>query len=161
MIDYNEVAAIETQIASRVRNFKRMNDTTWNWSCDVCGDSRKDTRKARFFAGSKNNGALLVYCHNCGYSASFKHYTEYKHPDVYRSLQQDSFFDNNTLFDYDVIIESADSDGVLKKLFFIDRFNNTDDWVAYLKKKKIRLSKKSFEKLLLLFRASAHFHQPF
>lgn len=157
MIDYNEVSAVETQISSRVRNFKRIGDTNWNYSCDVCGDSVTNSRKARFFVGQdKKSGTLMVHCHNCGYSASFKNYCEYKHPDVHKELNQKKFFSDNTLYDIDSIINKIDSEEVLVKLFFIDRFKDTNQWVGCLRDRKIKVNKNNFKKLLLLYR---QFHQ--
>ena len=149
MIDYNEVTVIETQISTRVRNFKRINDTQWMYSCDICGDSTKNLRKARFGIGVKE-GKLFCNCFNCGYSATFRSYCQYKHPDVFQQLSQKSFFDNNVLFDVDSIIDKVDSDSQLVKLFFINRFSNTILWINFLKGKKIQPSKKNFTKLLLL-----------
>lgn len=157
MIDYNEVSAIETQIQSRVRNFKRVSDTQWVYSCDICGDSKKNTRKTRFGIGVKD-GKLFCNCFNCGYSATFKSYCQFKHPDVFRSLSEKQFFDNNTLFDVDGIIEKLlDSENMLVKLFFINRFKDELSWVKFLRKKKIKPTKKNFSHLLLLHKK---FHFP-
>ena len=149
MIDFNEVTAIQTQISSRVRNFKRVSDTQWMYSCDICGDSVKNTRKTRFGIGVKD-GKLFCNCFNCGYSATFRSYCQYKHPDVFRSLSQQKFFDDNLLFEVDSIIKNVDSEAILAKIFFINRFRDTRQWIKFLKKKKIRPSKQNFSKLLLI-----------
>lgn len=51
-------------ISSRLRNFKRKNNNTYQMSCPVCGDSKKDKRKARGFIYNQK-GRLRFYCHNC------------------------------------------------------------------------------------------------
>ena len=52
-------------ISSRLRNFKQKKDYLWNFSCPLCGDSKKNLSKARGYAFAK--GVNLFYsCHNCG-----------------------------------------------------------------------------------------------
>jgi len=52
-------------ISSRLRNFKQKKDYLWNFSCPLCGDSKKNLSKARGYVFAK--GANLFYsCHNCG-----------------------------------------------------------------------------------------------
>lgn len=57
-------------ISSRLRNFVRKSDRLWNCSCPICGDSKKDKRKARgyFFVHDEH---VLYKCHNCGVATSF------------------------------------------------------------------------------------------
>lgn len=62
-----------------------------------------------------------------------------------------------SLFSHDDIVNRIDSDEILLKLFFIDRFKNTDQWIYFLKSKKISLNRKSLQRLLLLHK---QFHQP-
>ena len=65
----NDVSFLN-QISSRLLLFKKVSDSTWNCRCPICGDSKKDPRKARgfFFRGSD---CLFFKCHNCGISKSF------------------------------------------------------------------------------------------
>lgn len=157
MINWNEVTAINTELPSRVRNFQKIGDNQWKWSCDICGDSRTNTRKARLFTGYDGK-SMMCFCHNCGWAGSFKKYTELQHPDIYRKLNEQSFLDGAmSLFSHDDIINKIDSDEILIRLFFIDRYKNIDQWIYLLKSKKISLNRKSLQRLLLLHKA---FHQP-
>jgi len=52
-------------LSSRVRNFKKTNEYTWNFSCPFCGDSKTNTRKARGYIHKKQT-SLYFKCHNCG-----------------------------------------------------------------------------------------------
>lgn len=52
-------------LSNRLRNFKRVSQYVFNFSCPLCGDSLKDTRKARGYVYEKDN-KLLYHCHNCG-----------------------------------------------------------------------------------------------
>lgn len=145
MIDYNEVSTINVDISTRVRNFKKKGDTSWNWSCDICGDSKRDSRKARFYCSS-NGQQLMCFCHNCGYSNTFRKYTEHQHPDVYRRLGELSFFEQQTLFNINDIIKTIDDDNIVGKLCYVDRFTKVGDWITFLKKKKIILNKNNFDR---------------
>lgn len=52
-------------ISARLRNFKRKKDTLYQCSCPICGDSEKDSTKARgYFFIYKND--FWYKCHNCG-----------------------------------------------------------------------------------------------
>lgn len=52
-------------LSGRLRNFKRLNDKTYNFSCPICGDSTKSKRKARAYVYDKK-GQARFHCHNCG-----------------------------------------------------------------------------------------------
>jgi transcription elongation factor Elf1 len=56
-------------LSSRLRNFKQKKEGLYNFSCPICGDSKKNLTKARGYAFQK--GADLFYrCHNCGISTN-------------------------------------------------------------------------------------------
>jgi transcription elongation factor Elf1 len=57
------------QISYKLRNFKKKNDYYWNFSCPICGDSKKNSLKARGFV-FKHDNRLVYKCHNCGISTS-------------------------------------------------------------------------------------------
>jgi len=52
-------------LSSRLRNFKRKGDNSYNMSCPFCGDSKNDKRKARGYIYYRK-GKLRYHCHNCG-----------------------------------------------------------------------------------------------
>ena len=56
-------------ISHRLRNFKRKNDYVWNFSCPLCGDSKKNPLKARGYVYKKGNN-LFYSCKNCGVGTS-------------------------------------------------------------------------------------------
>ena len=56
-------------ISHRLRNFKRKNDYVWNFSCPICGDSKKNASKARGYVYKKGNN-LFYSCKNCGLGTS-------------------------------------------------------------------------------------------
>ena len=52
-------------VGSRLRNFKKIDDYVWNYSCVFCGDSTKNKLKARGYI-YRQKGGLFCKCHNCG-----------------------------------------------------------------------------------------------
>ena len=53
-----------TFAALKLRNFKQKKDNLWNFSCPICGDSKKNKAKMRGFIYKKGND-LFYKCHNC------------------------------------------------------------------------------------------------
>jgi len=56
-------------VSSRLRNFKQKKEGLFNFSCPICGDSKKNQAKARGYAFSKGND-YFYRCHNCGASTN-------------------------------------------------------------------------------------------
>jgi hypothetical protein len=133
-----------------VRNFKpSRNGKTWNWSCEVCGDSA-DGRKARFGVTVKA-GSAVCNCFNCSYANNFFSYLRSYHPSIYERLaindikeQASSEYDVNHLFEQNI------NDSDLIALFYGDNNDSMDVWVSTLKSKKITISKNNFAKLYKL-----------
>ena len=49
-----------------LRNFKWQRDSLANCSCPICGDSKKDKKKARGYFYEKHS-RFFYKCHNCGH----------------------------------------------------------------------------------------------
>lgn len=62
-------------MSTRLRNFKRKSSSLYNFSCNLCGDSETDKRKARAYFYSKK-GKTLMHCHNCGITMGFEKFLE-------------------------------------------------------------------------------------
>lgn len=54
----------------KLRNFKKKKDYLYNFSCPVCGDSKKKRTKARGYL-YRVKDMMLYRCHNCGISTTF------------------------------------------------------------------------------------------
>ena len=147
-MDNFEARQIISELSVEVRNFhKHRNGKSWSWSCEVCGDSRTNRRKARFGVALKD-GSFVVHCFNCGYSASFSHYLKDYHPHQYERLVVSGFMEHNPLMnDIDRLFNGTVSDKTLANLFFINKFPNTKYWLDYLEKKKIKLKKENIKRL--------------
>ena len=138
-------------VSHRVRNYKDLGKDKHNWSCDVCGDSARDQRKARFYIGRKDND-LLCHCHNCGFSGSLLSYLRVAHPDLAEKLSVNTFVSTSTptMVDYDALVSRL-TDTTLIHLFGL----RERDWVNWLLNKKIVLSKNSMTKLYNLRKSLA------
>jgi hypothetical protein len=63
------------RLSSRLRNFKSKGNNVFNFSCPICGDSEKNSRKARgyVFPGSKHHSNSLFFkCYNCNASMTLE-----------------------------------------------------------------------------------------
>ena len=67
---YLEITYLE-RLASYLRNFKKISDRKFNFSCPFCGDSEKDKKKARGYVFDGED-KLRFYCHNCHKSTNIQ-----------------------------------------------------------------------------------------
>ena len=117
------------ELRFEVRNFKEeIPGKKYRWSCEVCGDSVKDRRKARFGVKIESEGGV-VNCFNCGYSNSLISYLKHFHPHQYEKLSLERLKETqaNPLFDVNSVISQNISDNALKSIFtpsLIQRFTN-------------------------------------
>jgi len=57
------------RLSYKLRNFKKKKDNYWNFSCPICGDSKKDKLKARAYV-YEYKARLVSKCFNCGFSSN-------------------------------------------------------------------------------------------
>ena len=72
-------------LSHRLRNFKQKKDYVWNFSCPICGDSKKNLLKARGYVYSKGNN-LFYRCHNCGSSLSLGNFIKQFDAEIYKEF---------------------------------------------------------------------------
>lgn len=60
-------------LSNNLRNFKKKSENVWNFSCPLCGDSKKKISKARGYIYTKKN-KLFYHCHNCSVNISFSNF---------------------------------------------------------------------------------------
>jgi len=82
-------------LSSQLRNFKRKNNYSWEFSCPICGDSTKQTWKARggFYRHHGSGDGLNFKCFNCGQTASFRAFLKNFDPDLYREYTVEDFLE--------------------------------------------------------------------
>jgi len=151
LMDNVEIRQAVADIRFSVRNYSQSRDgKTWGWSCDVCGDSKTNSRKARFGVTIKD-GTAVCHCFNCGYSAPFSLYLRDFHPAIYERYSVNKFLNEApTLYDIDGLVSRLD-DKTLYHLFYM-KGGSTNDWIDRMKQKKINVSKKSFERLYNIYK---------
>jgi transcription elongation factor Elf1 len=77
-------------ISTKLRNFTQKNPYLWNFSCPLCGDSRKNKLKARGYVYRQKSN-LSYICHNCGSSMSFGNLVKSIDPVLYSQYQLDRY----------------------------------------------------------------------
>lgn len=78
------------KIQGRLPHFKDKGHDVYNCRCVVCGDSHKDTTKARGYFFKKDN-TLFYKCHNCGASMSFIAFLKEQFPADYQEMIYEEF----------------------------------------------------------------------
>ena len=56
-----------------LRNYKKKSDFLWNFSCPICGDSKKNPLKARAYL-YRHKETIRMKCHNCDYSSGIRNF---------------------------------------------------------------------------------------
>lgn len=84
-----------SMLSTRVRNFKKQNDKTWNFSCPICGDSASNKFKARGYIYAKK-GTLLYKCHNCNAGLSFSNLLKQIDSNLYSEYSLEKYKTNST-----------------------------------------------------------------
>jgi transcription elongation factor Elf1 len=80
-----------TFIASQLERFKQKGNSLWNCRCPYCGDSERNTSKARGYIYKTKTGLLSFQCHNCGENHKFKTFLRYLNPQLYKEYIFESF----------------------------------------------------------------------
>jgi len=125
MADLNLERTYIIQISSQLSQFEKKRKDLWNCRCPICGDSKTNPYKKRFYI-FPHEGAYWTKCHNCSYSQPFKSFLKN--------------FDNSAYKQY--ILDELEGKGKGLK----DRFNP-----SYLKKKikkKVKVKGFSYDSLI-------------
>ena len=145
-MDSVQVRQVLADLQFEVRNYKaNRNGKSWAWSCDICGDSQVNKRKARFGLAHKDN-AYVVHCFNCGYSNTFVGYLKSYHPNMYERVTVDDFVNSLDMYDLNRLFTKV-TNKTLHNIFYINKFRNAKYWLDYLQRKNIRLKEANLRKL--------------
>jgi hypothetical protein len=82
-------------ISYKLRNFKKKNDYYWNFSCPICGDSKKNPLKARGYV-FKTDNRLVYKCHNCGVSTNVGNLLKQLDPILYNEYVLERYKENTS-----------------------------------------------------------------
>jgi hypothetical protein len=84
-------------IAHLVRNFKRKGDYLFNFSCPICGDSKKNRLRARGFIYRRPQYDGLSYkCHKCGRSEPFGSLLKSLDDILYKEYLKENFLERRS-----------------------------------------------------------------
>ena len=137
------------QISYKLRNFKKKSDYYWNFSCPICGDSKKNPLKARGFI-FKNQQRLVYKCHNCGFSSNIGNLIKHLDPLLYNEYVLERYKENTSKHNDHVKIEDTSIevnpepilyDSILDKLQRIDTLDLEHPAKQYIIKRKIPADK--------------------
>lgn len=81
-------------VSSRLRNFAQKDTDVFNFSCPFCGDSTKNTRKARGYIYARDTGYFYC-CHNCSQSTNFYNFLKYVDSGKHREYVFEKFANKN------------------------------------------------------------------
>lgn len=79
------------RLSLTLRNFKWKSNGA-NFSCPICGDSKKSETKARGYIFEKEN-LYNYFCHNCGFSAKFSFFLKTINPVLHTEYIKEIFLD--------------------------------------------------------------------
>lgn len=141
-------------VAFRLRNFKQKKDYLWNFSCPVCGDSKKNLLKARGYVFQKGTD-LFYTCHNCAIGLSLGNLLKHIDPTLHKEYVLERYTSgksNNSSFANTVLnISPPKFDKVEKQKTFehaewCDKLPSGHYCLEYLSKRQI--PKEFYSKLL-------------
>ena len=132
-------------ISHRLRNFKRKQDYLWNFSCPICGDSKKNHLKARGYVYKKGNN-LFYSCKNCGIGTSLGKLLEsvdgtlYKEYILERYKSGESGFSNFKEPTFNIPsprFDKLDKPKIFEHAEFCDKLPSEHFCLTYLKNRRI------------------------
>lgn len=133
-------------LCSNYRNFKVKKNSPYlsNFSCEICGDSQINKRKARAYIGEKKN-SLFYYCHNCNVSFSFESYLYHQDSNLFKQYSFEKYKETEAqkpVFLEDKPIQFIDTapKTVLSDLEKLSDLNWTHPAKKYVVKRQIPLS---------------------
>jgi hypothetical protein len=77
-------------LSNRLQRFTKLNEKSYNFRCPICGDSQKNTYKARGYLYQKKD-KFLFFCHNCGASMLFGSFLKQIDPNLHNEYVQEQF----------------------------------------------------------------------
>jgi len=83
-------------LSGRLERFKRLRNNSFNFRCNVCGDSQKDKSKTRGYILEKPKVGTIFFCHNCHESWSFGRFLKFTDVALHDEYSREKFLERNT-----------------------------------------------------------------
>lgn len=80
-------------LSNKLEQFKRKDESLFNFRCPICGDSQRDRLKARGYIYGKG-GKMFYRCHNCSVGMTARSFIETVDPELYKEYVQESFVES-------------------------------------------------------------------
>lgn len=77
-------------VSAHLPKFKQKDTHTWNFRCPICGDSKKNTHKARGYFFRKGSNVVFM-CHNCHISMSLGNFLKKVDPSLFKEYQLERY----------------------------------------------------------------------
>lgn len=77
-----------TLISHRIPRFKTKSQNLFNGRCPICGDSKTNLKKMRFFIYVKET-KFVCHCHNCGLHQDFRNFLKRLDESLYQDFNQE------------------------------------------------------------------------
>ena len=114
-----------TLISSRLDRFKS-GGTKFNFRCPYCGDSQKDSKKARgWLLPAKNTDSYYFFCHNCQKSTTFRSFLKNLDYALFKEYQKEHY--NPNIETIDDILAKPDKVEVKGQLSSLHTLHSLDD----------------------------------
>lgn len=134
-------------ISNRVDRFKRVNSTTYNFRCPLCGDSKTNKFKTRGYIVEKPVVGTLYYCHNCHESISLLNFLRRIDDQLAEDYKREKFIDKNVEkpeqpeekkdISKVTVPQFMKGDSPLKKLKKVSQLDHTHPVKKYVQKRQI------------------------
>lgn len=133
------------RISNRLDSFKELNNNIYNSKCPICGDSKSNKNKMRFYIFYFKN-KFIVKCHNCGYSNSFEYFLKDFDFNLFEDFKFEKFksYKNNIIKEEidlktNIKLESniiIDSNNILKNILNLNQTTDSNI-LKYIRYRKI------------------------
>lgn len=130
-------------VSSRFDRFSWKSKTIATCRCPICGDSKKNKAKKRFyFFLDKKKNKYFVKCHNCGYSVPFSRFLQRTDEELYKNYLFEEFSNNKTQKEIIITYDFEDSmdrirENPLLSLSTIESLNKDHCARKYIEARKI------------------------
>lgn len=101
-------------VSPRLDRFVRKSNSLWNFRCPICGDSEKNTRKARGYL-LRHKNQLFFKCHNCSVALSFEAFLKHLDPLLYDEYRLEKFKEDRLIIQEVLLKPEAPKPPVLFK----------------------------------------------
>jgi len=86
-MELHDLAESVSMIQYKLKNFKKVNTYLWNFSCPICGDSKRVSTRARGYIYVNTHDKNLWYkCHNCEYHKKYQFFLKDFDTSIYNEV---------------------------------------------------------------------------